>query len=1022
MSDVGQIERKTQDRVVRLFVDRLGYRYLGNRQYRPGNSNVEEADLRAWLKKRGTSETLITRALHRLGQAAALGENRNLYTANREVYDLLRYGVKVKEAVGEPNQTVRLIDWEKPEENDFAVAEEVTVLGHLKKRPDVVLYVNGIALAVLELKRSTVSVGEGIRQNLGNQKPEFIEPFFTTLQLVMAGNDTEGLRYATIETPEKHYLKWREEGDAAHGLDEQLVQVCEPGRLLEIVHDFIVFDAGVKKVCRHNQYFGVRAARERVRRWEGGIIWHTQGSGKSLTMVWLARWIRENIPGSRVLIVTDRTELDEQIEKVFVGVNEEIYRTKSGADLIEKLNAADPALICSLVHKFGRSDASTQNTFVKELKENLPQNFRAKGELFVFVDECHRTQAGKLHEAMTAILPGATFIGFTGTPLLKKDKQKSVEVFGPYIHTYKYDEAVGDGAVLDLRYEARDIDQSLTSLERVDQWFEAKTAGLTDAARVQLKEKWGTMQKVLSSRDRLEKISADVLFDMETRDRLMSRRGNAMLVSGSIYQACKLYEMFAGTDLAGKCAIITSYDPAPSDITGEESGAGLTERLHQYAVYRRMLADYFAVPEDEAMYRTEEFEKKVKETFINEPGRMRLLIVVDKLLTGFDAPPATYLYIDKKMRDHGLFQAICRVNRLDGEDKEYGYIIDYKDLFNSLEGAVADYTGDALDGYDKEDVAGLLENRLEKARERLQETLETVRATCEPVRQPRNTIDYIHYFCAEDTTDKDAVKANERKRVALYKAVSSFVRAYANLANEMPQAGYTPEEAGAIYDEVVHHEKVRQEIKVASGDYLDMKSYEPAMRHLLDTYVRAEESEKVSTFDELGLVDLLVRRGKSALEELPEGLREDAEAMSETIENNLRKVIIDEQPVNPKYYEKMSELLDALIQQRNDDALDYKTYLDNLVELAGKVQDPSGAGEYPGSLDTSAKRALYDNLDHDEAVAVRVDTAVRYTRKDDWRGNRFKEKEVLNAVREELGEYETRAEDIFEIVKNQREY
>ncbi|MGB3635730.1 MAG: HsdR family type I site-specific deoxyribonuclease, partial [Rubrobacteraceae bacterium] len=496
MSDVGQLERKTQDRVVSMFVDRLGYRNLGNRQYRPGNNNIEEADLRAWLKKRGTSDTLITRALHRLGGAAAIGDNRNLYIANREVYNLLRYGVKVKEAAGEPNQTVWLIDWATPENNDFAVAEEVTVLGHLKKRPDVVLYVNGIALAVLELKRSTVSVGEGIRQNIGNQKPEFIEPFFTTLQLVMAGNDTEGLRYGTIETPEKHYLKWREEGDASDGLDEQLARVCEPGRLLEIFHDFIVFDSGMKKVCRHNQYFGVRAAQERARRREGGIIWHTQGSGKSLTMVWLAKWIRENITDSRVLVITDRTELDEQIERVFKGVDEDIYRTKSGEDLIARLDAADPPLICSLVHKFGRSERATTKDFTQELKDSLPKDFHVKGELFVFVDECHRTQAGKLHEAMTGILPGATFIGFTGTPLLKADKQQSIEIFGTYIHTYKYDEAVNDGAVLDLRYEARDIDQYLTSPDRVDQWFEAKTAGLTDAARVQLKKKWGTMQKV----------------------------------------------------------------------------------------------------------------------------------------------------------------------------------------------------------------------------------------------------------------------------------------------------------------------------------------------------------------------------------------------------------------------------------------------------------------------------------------------------------------------------------------------
>ena len=301
-----------------------------------------------------------------------------------------------------------------------------------------------------------------------------------------------GKRHAMIE---KHYLKWREDKVAAEGLDEQLAQLCEPERFLEVIHDFIVFDAGVKKVCRHNQYFGVHAAQERVRRREGGIIWHTQGSGKSLTMVWLAKWIRENVPGSRVLIVTDRTELDEQIEKVFKGVDEDIYRTQSGTDLISKLNATEPWLLCSLVHKFGGGDTATAQDFAQKLKDNLPRDFEVKGELFVFVDECHRTQADKLHEAMTGILPAATFIGFTGTLLLKSDKQKSVEIFGTYIHTYKYDEAVGDGAVLDLRYEARDIDQSLTSPERVDQWLEAKTSGLTNAARMQLKKKWRTMQK-----------------------------------------------------------------------------------------------------------------------------------------------------------------------------------------------------------------------------------------------------------------------------------------------------------------------------------------------------------------------------------------------------------------------------------------------------------------------------------------------------------------------------------------------
>ncbi len=381
--------------------------------------------------------------------------------------------------------------------------------------------------------------------------------------------------------------------------------------------------------------------------------------------------------------------------------------------------------------------------YIEELTQALPPGFSAKGNLVVFVDECHRTQSGDLHQAMKKILPNALFIGFTGTPLLKADKQKSIEVFGRYIHTYKFDEAVKDGVVLDLRYEARDIDQHLTSQAKIDQWFEAKTRGLTDLARAQLKQRWGTLRRVLSSQDRLERIVDDVLMDFATRDRLASGRGNALLVSGSIYQACKLYELFARTDFKGKCAIVTSYRPLPADIKGEESGEGLTERLRQYDIYKQMLADWFNEAPETAVNKVEEFEKAVKKKFIDEPGQMKLLIVVDKLLTGFDAPSATYLYIDKQMRDHGLFQAICRVNRLDGEDKEYGYIVDYKDLFRSLEGAVRDYTSGALDGYDKEDVAGLLEDRLAKARERLEETREAVKALCEPVAPPRDSAAYL---------------------------------------------------------------------------------------------------------------------------------------------------------------------------------------------------------------------------------------------------------------------------------------
>ena len=592
------------------------------------------------------------------------------------------------------------------------------------------------------------------------------------------------------------------------------------------------------------------------------------------------------------------------------------------------------------------------------------------------------------------------------------------------MHTYKYDEAVADGVVLDLRYEARDIDQNISSQAKIDQWFEAKTRGLSEMAKLRLKQKWGTMRQVLSSQSRLAQIVNDILMDMETKPRLMDGRGNAMLVCASIYQACKVYELFAATDFAGKCAIVTSYKPSPGDVSKEASGEGMTEQLRQYAIYRQMLADYFDEAEDTAMYRVEEFEKKVKERFVKEPGQMRLLIVVDKLLTGFDAPPATYLYIDKQMRDHGLFQAICRVNRLDGDDKEYGHIVDYKDLFYSLEGAISDYTSGALDGYDVADVSGLLTDRLQKGRERLDEMLETVQALCEPVLQPKAQADYFRYFSAVDNADSAALRGNEAKRVALYKAVAALLRAYANIANELQEAGYTVPEIGAIKQDVYTYEKLSDEIKIHSGDYLDMKRFEPAMRHLLDSYIRAEEPQIVSDFDELGLVELIVNKGLGALEELPPGIKSDPEAMAETIENNIRRIIVDEQPVNPKYYERMSELLDALIKERKDSASDYKAYLAKVKELAEQVLQPDGAGVvvYPQSMNTRAKRSLYDNLERNEELATRIDTAVRSTKKDGWIGNRMKEKEVANAIREEAAGYEVNVDEVLELVKNQDEY
>ncbi|MFA5605895.1 MAG: HsdR family type I site-specific deoxyribonuclease [Leucobacter sp.] len=1027
MSDVGEVERIAQNRVVALFRDQLGYEHLGNWAHREGNSNVETELLVRNLKSRGYDDNLITRALDQLGKAAAVGAGHSLYEANRDVYGLLRYGVKIKPGVGEQTETVWLIDWKNPDANHFGVAEEVAVAGQHGKRPDLVLYVNGLALATLELKRSKVAVSEGIRQTIGNQRREFIRSFFSTVQFVFAGNDVEGLRYGLIDTPEKYWLEWKEPSGVADPLDRGLLQMCSKVRLLELVHDFIVFDAGVKKGPRHNQYFGVKAAQDRIARREGGIIWHTQGSGKSLTMVWLAKWLREHQPDARVLLITDRTELDEQIETVFNGVNEQIYRTASGADLISTLNTSTEWLICSLVHKFRAADNDSEDDeatveFIEELHATVPKDFKAKGNIFVFVDEAHRTQSGTMHAAMKALLPEAMFIGFTGTPLLKADKATSIETFGSFIHTYKFDEAVADGVVVDLQYEARNIDQHLDSPQAVDEWFDANTQNMTDLSKAELKKRWGTMQKVLTSKSRAEKIVADILKDMAIKPRLADGRGNAMLVGSSIYQACKFYDLFIDAGFNGKCAIVTSYTPNASDIAKEDAGAGKTEKVRQYETYRRMLADYFDEPADKAITRVEEFERDVKRQFVENPGQMRLLIVVDKLLTGFDAPSATYLYIDKKMQDHGLFQAICRVNRLDGDDKDYGYIVDYQDLFNSLESAVTDYTSGALDGYDKTDIDGLLTDRVEKGREDLDEALETIRALIEPVSLPKNTLQYQQYFCAAEQGNAAQLKANEPKRVALYKAIAAVTRAYANIANDMAAAGYTDAETDAIKAEIALYVDIRSEVKLGAGENVDFKQYEAGMRFLLDTYIQAGASEVVSNFEDTGLIDLIVNLGAGAIDQLPAGIKNDAEAVAETITNNMRKVIIDEYAMNPKYYDTMSELLDAIIEQRRQQAIDYQEYLAKLLDAAKKLGAKQSDTVYPAWADNGARRALIDFGWVDPAMPIQVDTAILTSKPHDWVGNTMKEKVVRRAIGKVLPDEFDRLDELFDLVKARDEY
>lgn len=1033
-SHIGEPERSVQNRLLALFKEKLKYEYLGNYEYRTCNRNIERKLLFDYLmstKKWSGDEA--KRAIAIL-EKEAYCTPQNMQEKNEKVYSLLRYGVNVSPDVGAKKITVNLIDWEHPDKNQFYIAEEVTINSStpdsFTKRPDLVIYVNGIALAVMELKRSKVSVHDGIRQTIGNQQENFIRPFFSTVQLLFAGNDSLGLYYGVIDTPEKFWLRWKEpDASIPNELDRSVTQWFNKERLLEMIHDFLVFDAGVKKVCRPNQYFAVKAAQPRCEKKEGGVIWEAQGSGKSLIMVWLAEWIHENIDNSRVVIITDREELDEQISDGFKDTGETIARAKSGAGLIGMLNEEAPWLLCTLIHKFGKKNVEGKGDmagvkseiplekYLEEIVAQLPQGFKAKGNIFVFIDECHRTQGGYLHEAMKTIMgKDVMMIGFTGTPLLHTQKKDTWQTFGPLIHAYRFNEAVEDGVILDLRYESRKVDQFLGNKDKIDAWFEKKTKGLNKVAAARLKGRWATMQNIFSSRQRIDAVVGDICLDMDTTPMLVNRRGNAILVADSIYQACRYWDAFQKTALKGHCAVITSFEAKADDINMASSGENESEDEYKYRIYKEMTDGHKSVSA---------FEAYAKKEFIDHPKNMRLLIVVDKLLTGFDAPSACVLYIDKHMENHNLFQAICRVNRVDGDDKEYGYIVDYQNLFECISGAIGDYTSDgaALSGYDKEDIEGYIKEKNKACRKDLEEAKEQVEALLALV-HPQTREGFFRYFVYDDNAPEEEMDKqlddNAEKRSKLYKYVRRYLNCYANLANSLEDMGYSEAERKEYAECAKKYDALKREIELRSNDHIDMRRYEPDMRQVLDLYVKAEDSEVIAKLDDTSFLDIVAAQNEEQLNDLPDELKDEyGRASAETVEANLREVIRKDSPFNPAYYGKLSIILQELIDKRKKEMLDYEEYMKELIELVKKARGKS-ANSYPESIKTPGMRALYDNLGQNEYLAIRAHEVIKENALVGFRDNRLKQRKLIKALAKLLGD--EMAQKIYDIIKLHDEY
>lgn len=612
---------------------------------------------------------------------------------------------------------------------------------------------------------------------------------------------------------------------------------------------------------------------------------------------------------------------------------------------------------------------------------------------------------------------------------MRKDRQTTRDVFGAYIHTYKFHEGVADGVVLDLKYEARDVPERLTSQKKIDEWFEQKTKNLNNFQKALVRKRWATMEELMSAAGRKREIIADIIGDFALKPRLNNDRGTAILVAASIYDACHYFRLFQNTSFGPYCGIITSFEPQPGAIVLEPPNSDVRYKFDTYT--KHILKNGQT---------TKQYEDEAKRRFIEEPANLKLLIVVSKLLTGFDAPSCTYIYLDNELHDHNLFQAICRTNRLDGDDKDYGHIVDFKKLFGDVQQAIAVYSSDELDldqgnGGDNNIH---LKNWLEEGKQQLDNARQALAYLCEPVALPREVEHYLHYFCG-DAANSNALTETEALRVSFYKAVAIFARAFAGLAPDVAEAGYSETDAAALQKEVEYYAEIRSAIKKHSGEELDIKPFEADMRHLINTYIQADPAAELGELGEMSLTELIIKTGihDAIARKLNRKGTLSRNAIAEGIINNVRKTIIRNQLTDPKFYAEMSSLLADLIKQSRDDTAAYEEFLaqaEELVRRLGRKEPDAGIPAmlhgkpeatvlYNNLASIPAKTFRYPMADEDRALlALEIDWVVREEAPSGWKGDETREKQLLNALYPKLSRDPDATLSIFEIIKNQPGY
>ena len=832
-----------------------GYEYKGKR-YKFSQSNVLKA----------------------VDELAGVSLNEGLMVANERITNLLLLGTSLEENLEGGTKrsfSFKFIDFENLQNNDFYVTEEFEVSrvsqsdAQKHRRPDLVLFINGIPIVVIELKKSSVSFENGIKQLEKEQGKDEIAHLFKYIQLTIAANGS-GARYGTTGTPFKFYSVWKEQDGVNENLksaikdrkistlDTTLFALLSKDRLLRLVRHYILFDQKMKKVCRYQQFFAIEETLKRVSMVKdgaraGGLIWHTQGSGKSLTMVMLTKLLKQIYPNSKIIVVTDRIDLDEQIHETFKNTDVKAGRASSGSDLIEKLQSG-VSVITTLVHKFEK--VKNQKVAIRD------------GDIFVLVDESHRTQGGDIHKAMKKALPLACYIGFTGTPLLKREKN-SFAKFGGEIHRYTIDDAVKDGAVMPLLYEGRYVGQKVLDHEGLTRKFDLISRELGYEAKMDLQQKWARFERVASSEQRLELIAVDI--NEHIKKTLKKSGFKAMLATQRKYDAIKYHEIFEEFGEIKSAYVISSNEH-------EELEGGHKEYIAK--AWQETIKDYGS---------EEAYLKYVKNEFIYG-DEIDLLIVVDKLLTGFDAPRASTLYIDKQLKEHNLLQAIARVNRLyDGKD--YGYIIDYRGLLGELDQALTSYA--SLSGFDPEDITGAVID---------------VRSEIVKAKTYYTHLDdlFSGVKFKDDLESYVAVLEDVQKRDDFKEWLSQFARAFKLALSSEKIYDILSEDDIKIYKQrVKFYNELRKAVQLRYHEACNFGKYEAQMQKLLDTYVSAKEVNELTK-----LVNIFETEFDDEVQRV-----EGKNAKADTIISAVSAVVKEKMDSNPAFYKSIAQQIQDIIDE-----------------------------------------------------------------------------------------------------------